>query len=114
VLFDVLSGQSPFRLYRWWHTGGSMNPGHLGSPPLDAALDRIRHAASDDEYRSAVANLQKTVVEDPPAIFVAWSERARAVSSRFSVPATEPGQDILRTLPFWKLNTSERPVARVN
>jgi peptide/nickel transport system substrate-binding protein len=114
VLFDVLSGQSPFRLYRWWHTGGSMNPGHLGSPPLDAALDRVRRAASDDQYRAAIAALQKTVVDDPPAIFLAWSERARAVSSRFIVPDTEPGRDILSTLYLWKLNTSERPVARVN
>jgi peptide/nickel transport system substrate-binding protein len=114
VLGDMISGQSLFRPYRWWHTRGSLNPGHLGSPILDAALDGVRHAASDDEYRAAVAALQGTIVDDPPAIFLAWSERARAVSSRFSVPPTEPGRDILATLPFWTLNTSVRSVARVN
>ncbi len=108
VLGDVISGQSLFRPYQWWHTAGSLNPGHLGSAALDAALDRVRHASSDDEYRAAVAALQQTIVDDPPAIFLAWSERARAVSSRFEVPATEPGRDILATLPFWTLRAGER------
>jgi hypothetical protein len=76
-----------------------MNPGHLGSPALDAALDGVRHAASDDDYRAAVAALQQHIVNDPPAIFLAWSMRARAVSSRFIVPATEPGRDVLATCP---------------
>jgi hypothetical protein len=71
---------------------------------MDAALDQIRHARSDNDYRSAVATFQKLAVEEPPAIFLAWSERARAVSRRFDV-APEPGRDILTTLRLW------RPVA---
>ena len=42
------------------------------------------------------------MIDDPPAIFLAWSERARAVSKRFVVPDAEPGRDILSTLRFWK------------
>ncbi|MCC7416562.1 MAG: ABC transporter substrate-binding protein [Acidobacteria bacterium] len=113
VLIDVISGASLFRPYRIWHTGGSMNPGHLGSPALDRVLDGIRHAASDDDYRAAVAALQQQVADDPPALFLAWSARARAVSSRFVVPPTEPGRDILASLPYWTLN-GEYPVARVH
>lgn len=115
VLFDVVSGQSLFRPYRLWHTRGSMNLGHIRSPAMDAALDGVRHAASDDDYRTAVAALQQHIVDDPPAIFLAWSTRARAVSSKFEVPATENGRDALSTLPFWKLNPSgARKVAQVN
>lgn len=114
VLGDMISGQSLFRPYRFWHTGGSLNLGHFGSPGLDAALDGVRHAASDDEYRAAVAALQQTTVDDPPAIFLAWSERARAVSNRFDVSVTEPGRDILATLPFWTLSAGPRQAASRN
>ena len=41
-------------------------------------------------------------MDDPPAIFLAWSERARAVSKRFDVPPPKPGRDILGTLRLWK------------
>ena len=37
-------------------------------------------------------------MDDPPAIFLAWSERARAVSNRFVVPPPEAGRDVLSTL----------------
>ena len=114
VLFDLISGQSLFRPYQFWHTGGSRNLGQGGSPTLDAAFDGVRHAASDDDYRAAVSALQQTIVDDPPAIFLAWSSRARAVSSRFEVPATAPGRDILASLPFWTLTTGAAPAARVN
>ena len=114
ALFDAVSGQSLFRPYRLWHTKGSMHVGQFGGPNLDAALDAVRHATSDEQYRAAVTALQKHIVDDPPAIFLAWSARARAVSSRFSVPETEPGQDILRTLPFWKPNTGAKAMTRLN
>ena len=49
----------------------------------------------------AVAGFQRAVVDNPPGIFLAWSERARAVNRRFDVPA-EPGRDILTTLRLWR------------
>ena len=101
VLFDVISGPSLFRPYRWWHSG-TASPAGFSSPSVDAALDQIRHSDSDDEYRSGVAAFQRAMIADPPAIFLAWSERARAVSKRFAVPDAEPGRDILSTLRFWK------------
>lgn len=101
VLFDMVSGPGMFRLYGLWHTGGSLNIGQSTSPEVDAALDRIRHAKSDDQYRSAVAAFQKAMLDDPPAIFLAWSERARAVSRRFDV-AAQPDRDILLSLRLWK------------
>ena len=85
----------------WWRSGGSLNQGAFGSVPIDAALDRIRHATSDVEYRAAVYGFQQAILQDPPAIFLAWSERARAVSRRFDVPV-EPGRDILTTLRLWR------------
>jgi peptide/nickel transport system substrate-binding protein len=100
ILLDLLSGPTIFRPYRWWHSQGPQNQG-FSSPAVDDALDQVRHAASDAEYRAGVEAFQRAVVQDPPAIFLAWSQRARAVSTRFDVPV-EQGRDILSTLRLWR------------
>jgi ABC-type transport system substrate-binding protein len=74
---------------------------HFESPKVDAALDHVRHAVADDDYRSAVAEFQQAIADDPPAIFLAWSERSRAVSKRFDVQP-EAGRDVLATLRLWR------------
>jgi ABC-type transport system substrate-binding protein len=109
VLTDIVAGPSLLRLYELWHSGGSTYPGGIGSPEMDAALDRIRRAASDDEYRAAVANLQKVTTDDPPAIYLAWGERSRAVSKRFEVPV-EAGRDVLAqgSVRLWKPVAEQR------
>jgi peptide/nickel transport system substrate-binding protein len=101
VLMDWLSGPSLFRPYLIWHSGGLLNPGGLGSADIDAAFDRVRYATTVDGYRGAVRDLAQAVIETPPAIFLAWGERARAVSRRFDV-AAEPGRDVLTTLRLWQ------------
>ncbi len=68
---------------------------------VDAALDQVRHAPSEAVYRQGVSELQRALVNDPPAIFLAWSETFRAVSRRFDVPS-DPDQDILQSVRLWK------------
>ncbi|MDO8793799.1 MAG: ABC transporter substrate-binding protein [Vicinamibacterales bacterium] len=100
LLADTISGPSLFRIYRAWHSQGSLGGG-VGNNHLDSALDLIRFAESDAEYRTAVDEFDKAVTQDPPALFLAWGERARAVSRRFDVPV-EPGRDVLTTLRLWR------------
>lgn len=100
LLADAIAGPSMVRPYWFWHTGGPYNWGKFSSVPVDAALDSIRRAPDDAAYKAGVAAFQQAIVNDPPAIFLAWSERARAVSTRFDVPV-EPGRDILSTLRLW-------------
>ena len=102
ILGDFLSGPSMFRSYRHWYSKATAIPKPIASPQIDAALDRIRHASSDDEYRAGVTAFQQAIVDAPPALFLAWSERARAVSRRFDVPAPEKGRDVLATLRLWR------------
>ena len=56
---------------------------------------------TDDEVRAGVAELQRVLYDDPPAAFITWDERARAVSRRFIVPA-EPGVDVFPSIWRWK------------
>ena len=114
LLFEILSGPTLFRPYLVWHSTSPFNFGHFGNATVDAALDRARRAASEAVYRSAVLDLQKAFIDDPPAIFLAWTVRARAVSKRFDVPAEE-GRDVLSTVRMWKPATAvERANANRN
>jgi len=101
LLIDVASGWSLFWPYRWWHSKGGSNAMGFSSSVVDAALDRIRHAVNDDEYRSAVQAFQTAISDDPPAIFLAWGDRSRAVNNRFDVSA-EKGRDVVSTLRLWR------------
>jgi peptide/nickel transport system substrate-binding protein len=111
TLFEFISGPTLLRPYLVWHTDAPNNFGHFGSRSIDQALDAVRFSGSDDDYRAAVAHLNQILSDDPPAVFLAWQERARAVSKRFSVPS-EPGRDILGTLRLWKPAGNSRQASR--
>lgn len=110
ILTEFISGPSLFRVYEAWHSQGSLR-GNIGNSHLDGALDRIRFAVNDDEYRTAVREFQEIIIEDPPAVFLTWGERARAVSRRFDVHV-EPGRDILTTLRLWRPTNDFQSVGR--
>jgi peptide/nickel transport system substrate-binding protein len=100
-LSDFLQGPNLVRPYLFWHTDAPSNFGHFSSVQVDRSLDAIRHAADDASYQTAVTAFERAIVDNPPAIFLAWRERARAVSSRFQVVA-DPGTDVLFTLREWR------------
>jgi peptide/nickel transport system substrate-binding protein len=101
LLFEVISGPTMLRPYQLWHSKGAQNPGSLGNATVDAAFDRVRQADDEAQFKAAVAGVQQAFRDDPPALFLVWTERARAVSQRFAVPEPEPGADVLRTLRMW-------------
>jgi peptide/nickel transport system substrate-binding protein len=111
ALMDIVGGPSILRTYELWHRGGSTSLGEIGGPQLDSALDVVRAATSDAEYRDAVQKLQKLTFDDPPAIYLAWGERSRAISKRFDVPV-EPGRDVLSTLRLWKPTTGTQTASK--
>jgi peptide/nickel transport system substrate-binding protein len=111
-LADAASGPTLLRPYLFWHSRGNNNWGKYASAATDAALDRIRAASNDAEYKAGVAAFQQAIVDDPPAIFLAWSRRARAVTRRFEIPV-EPGRDILSTLRSWR-PAADNPITGPN
>jgi peptide/nickel transport system substrate-binding protein len=110
-LIDVANGPL-VRPYLSWHSNGPRNYARYSNQSVDTALSRIQHAVDEAEYKVAVAAFQDAIVADPPAIFLAWSERARAVSTRFEVPV-EPGRDILSTLRSWR-PAADNPITGPN
>jgi len=112
LLVDPVSGPSLFRSYRHWYSKMTFKPHPLESERIDAALLQIDRATSDNEYRVAVTSFLQAMVDDPPAIFLAWGERARAVSRKFDVVTEEKGRDILINLRLWRPAGMQQAVSR--
>jgi len=87
----------------FWHSPeeGAAALINSGYRAADAALDRLRVARSDDEARAAVADLERAMRDDPPAVPLCWSEISRAVSGRFRLPEVKD-RDIWLTMWQWQ------------
>ena len=94
VLTEFVVGNSTSRPFTFWYSQSKRNPWGYKNPDIDSAFDRIRRAANDAEYREAFRAFQLEALDNPPAMFLALGETARAVSKRFQVVAP-PGSDIL-------------------
>jgi peptide/nickel transport system substrate-binding protein len=100
-LFEM-AGRSLSWVYRFWHSPDGPALIDTGYRSADAILDSLRHARSDDEIRSGVADLARVLTNDPPAVFLAWQSQYRAVSTAFDV-AAEPNRDFLFGTPWlWR------------
>ncbi|MGH9146279.1 MAG: ABC transporter substrate-binding protein [Vicinamibacterales bacterium] len=100
LFLELVSGRSIGKPYLFWHSAGAFNSFGYRSDAVDDVWDAIRRAPDDDVYKRSVSLLQRSLVADPPAIFLAWGQTTRAVSKRFEVPATT-GSDILASLGSW-------------
>jgi peptide/nickel transport system substrate-binding protein len=102
-LIEIISGPSFARAYQFWRsTDGfrGLNVFGYHNPQADRWFDALRYSNGEAEYRAAAGQVQRVLLEDPPALFLAWNERTRAVNRRFHVPV-EPGRDPIATLWKW-------------
>jgi peptide/nickel transport system substrate-binding protein len=100
VLMEFVVGSSPSRPFTFWYSKSKRNVWGYVNQNMDQALDHVRRASSEGEYRNAFKEFQAQGLADPPAIFLALGENTRAVSRRFQVVA-QPGSDILPTIADW-------------
>jgi peptide/nickel transport system substrate-binding protein len=110
VLLGHVVGNSASRPFSFWHSTSSQNIWGVQSPAIDRALDDLRHASNDTEYREAFRQFQQQTLDDPLEIALALGETARAVSKRFHVVAPA-GSDILPTISEWRLADGAERVA---
>jgi peptide/nickel transport system substrate-binding protein len=111
VLLETIAGRNVSRPYFFWHSGSKRNFWGYHSSAVDEALDGIRYAANDQEYRNAFRRFQIGIIDDPPAIFLAWGQTVRAVSRRFEVEAS-PNGDVFATISTWRLADTTTRAAR--
>ncbi len=102
ALFEIVA-RTPSWLYGFWRSqSGSQGWIRHGYSGADPELDAMHLARTEAELKQAMAAVYRRMSEDPPAIFIAWPQAARAVSRRFEVPV-EKGADIMGSnLRLWR------------
>jgi peptide/nickel transport system substrate-binding protein len=110
ILIDMISGPTLERSYQFWrsrkrHEG--LNVFGYENAEAERSFDVLRSSANEAAVRSATSRLQRAMLDDPPALFIAWNERARAVRRDFNV-VLEEGRDPLHTLWRWTENRERR------
>lgn len=112
VLIDMISGPTLGRPFLFWRSGQKfrgLNAFGYENADAERFFEVLRTSTNEAAIRSAVAGLQRVFLEDPPALFVAWNHRARAVNKRFRVANSD--RDPLFTIGQWTENSDRRPVS---
>ena len=110
VFVDLISGPTFGRPYIFWRSAREfrgLNIFGYENSEAERLFQVLRTSMNEAAFRSATRRLQRVLLADPPAVFLAWNSRARAVSRDFRVPAA-PGRDPLLTIWQWTDNP-DRP-----
>lgn len=113
VLIDLITGPTLSRPYVFWGSARrfqGLNIFGYENAEADRLFELLRTSTNEAAIRSAVSRLQHVMVDDPPALFLAWNERTRAVRRDFRV-VSEEDQDPLFTIWQWTENTDREPVS---
>jgi peptide/nickel transport system substrate-binding protein len=103
VFTDLISGPALSRPYIFWASAAALkgyNVFGYENPRVEGLFAELRQATNDAATRSATRRLQQEWQDDPPALFLAWSQRARAIRKDFHV-ILEPERDPFLTLWRW-------------
>jgi hypothetical protein len=94
ALFEFVA-RTPSWVYGFWRSPPRQSQVWVrhGYAAADQELDALKLAEDETQVREAIAAIYKKMAEDPPAVFIAWPEIARAVSARYDVPI-EKNRDV--------------------
>jgi peptide/nickel transport system substrate-binding protein len=106
---NIISGPTPSRSFMWWRSSrrfrGVFNAFGYENEQAEEQYDVLVRSANEAAIRSATSKLQRVLYDDPPALFVAWDTRTRAIHRRFVLPADE--RDPMWAL--WKWTVAREP-----
>jgi peptide/nickel transport system substrate-binding protein len=112
VLVDMISGPSFGRPFIFWRSAkkfDGLNKFGWENAEAEGLFKELRESALDEtKTRDATEKLQRVFLEDPPALFLAWSERARVVGPKFT-PVIDDDRDPVLTM--WRWTPAENRLA---
>jgi peptide/nickel transport system substrate-binding protein len=103
MLIDMVSGPSFGRAYNLWGSARNVKGFNFfgyENTEAERLFGVLRTSTNEAAIRSATSNLQRVLLDDPPALFLAWNERSRAVRRDFQV-VREPDRDPATTIWRW-------------
>jgi peptide/nickel transport system substrate-binding protein len=115
AMIDLVGGPTLSRASIMWRSpkrGDVYQIFNYENPATEALFETLRTAPNDAVTRVEVRKLQQAFLDSPPAIFLAWNERARAIRSDFGVNVAM-GTDPLTTIWQWGADKSEGKVSNM-
>ena len=111
VMVDMTSGPTLARPHIFWGSARRDGLHAFGYDNIEAAhlFESLRMSTNEAATRSAVRRLQRVLLDEPPALFLVWNERARAVRREFRIPNS--GRDPLFTIWQWTENTDRGSIS---
>ena len=103
ALNNIISGPTPARAYIFWQSARrykGLNVFGYENAEAERLFEVLRSTVNEGAVRSATSRLQGVLRDDPPALFLAWDQRARAVRREYNV-AQEAGEDPMLTMWQW-------------
>jgi ABC-type transport system substrate-binding protein len=115
VMVDLIAGPSLSRASIMWRS--PTRPDVLKyfgyhNPLTEKLFEELRVTSDAAATRIGVRKLQQAFLDNPPAVFLAWNERTRAVRAGFQV-TVEPGTDPLTSLWRWGTDKQDGPDDRL-
>ena len=105
AFINMFSGPTPSRSYIWWRSTrrfkGFYNVFGYENEQADALVEVLGRSTNEAAMRAATSKLQRVLYDDPPAVFIAWDTRTRAIHRRFVLPDDE--RDPMWALWKWTL-----------
>jgi len=106
TLIAMISGPSVGRSYLFWRSAGRANGLNVfgyENEQAERLFEVLRSSTNDVAIQSAFSRLQQVLLDDPPALFLAWDERSRAIRRQFEVEQDMGGPvDPVYTIWRWK------------
>jgi peptide/nickel transport system substrate-binding protein len=110
MLIDLVSGPTVGRSYMFWRSArrfpGGLNTFGYENAEAERAFDLLRTSTNDVAMQSAFTKLQEIFLNDPPALFLAWNERSRAVSRRFQIVQDQQHDPADPVYTIWQWTTA--------
>jgi peptide/nickel transport system substrate-binding protein len=88
ILIDMISGPSVGRSYFFWRSAShftGLNVFGYENAEAERLFDVLRTSTNEVAVQSAFTRFQEVLLDDPPALFLAWNERSRAVRRDFQI-----------------------------
>jgi ABC-type transport system substrate-binding protein len=96
ILIDMISGPTVGRSYIFWRSAHrfprGLNVFGYENVEAERLFDILRTSTNEIAIQSAFARLQQVFLDDPPALFLSWNERSRAVRRDFQI-VQDPQRD---------------------
>jgi len=119
LIDSVISGPTVGRSYMFWRSArrfpGGLNFFGYEDVEAERLFDVMRTSTNEIATQSAFSRLQERLLDNPPALFLAWNERSRAVRRDFEIvqdPRRDPA-DPVYTMWRWTTTAPEPRLALV-